>query len=236
MGFFSDVGSILTGGGSGGSSNIFDPLDFGGGAAAESTIEAARKGAEEQGRGFDLAQENLQPFLDVSLEQIPGLEEGATQEGMLSRLFDVRQSLPEMFGGVTDARGDAAINASATAGINLTPEMVQEISQLPPDVQDALVFDIEQELNRREQELFAPGTTTGTELSRLGAASATGIGNTLTQGLFDAQQARAAGGENMAAIGGSIASFLTAPQQQRQSTAVPSNQFFQPVAEGQVFA
>ena len=127
----------------------------------------------------------------------------------MSRLLDVRSSIPDIFRGATDARGQAGQAASASAGLDLSPQAMQEISQLPPDIQNALVFDIEQELNRREQELFAPGTTTGTNLARLGAESATGIGNTLTQGLYDAQQARAAGGENLLAVGGGIAGFLS---------------------------
>ena len=229
MGFFSEVGDIAKQGSAAGAL-------FGGEGAAESTVKTAEKGTAEQRRQFDLAQENLQPFLDASLAQIPGLEEGATQEGFISRLLNVRENIPDIFSSVTDARGQAGQQASASAGINLTPEAIQEISQLPPEVQDALVFDIEQELNRREQEIFAPGTTTGTNLARLGAQSATGIGNTLTQGLFDAQQARAAGGENIAAIGGGIASFLTAPNNQQQSGAVNQQQFFQPVASNQSFA
>ena len=219
MGFFSDqLGQNSIAG------NV-----FGGGAAAESTVEAAEQSTAEQRRAFDLAQQNIQPFLDASTSQIPRLQQDATTEGMIANLLGVRESIPQAFGQVIDARGQAGQDAAARAGLSLPQSTIDEISQLPPDVQNALVFDLEQELNRRSQEIFAPGTTTGIELARLGANSASGIGNTLTQGLFAAQEARSAGSENLATIGGGIAGFFSGrggnnpPPQQNQNFGVPIN-------------
>ena len=189
--------------------SILDPLDFGGGKAAESAMETAERGVGEQRRQFDVAQQNIAPFLDASIAQIPGLERSATTEGMIANLLGVQESIPQAFGSVIDARGQAAQESAARAGLDISPQAIAEISQLPPDVQNALVFDIENELNRRSQELFAPGTTTGVEFGRLGAQAAGGIGNTLTQGLFDAQQAKSAGQENLMTIGGGIAGLLS---------------------------
>ena len=221
MGFFSDAADFVSGG------SVAGEI-FGGGAAAESTVKTAEQSAAEQARQFDQAQANIQPFLSASTEQIPRLQQDATTEGMIANLLGIRESIPQAFGQVIDARGQAAQDAAAKAGLSLPQSAIDEISQLPPDVQNALVFDLEQELNRRSQEIFAPGTTTGIEFGRLGAQAAGGIGNTLTQGLFSAQQARSAGQENLATIGGGIAGLLSgrnannAPQQ-NQNLGVPIN-------------
>lgn len=213
MGFFSD---------------ILDPGDFGGSKAGESTVKTAQQSADEQRRQFDIAQGNIEPFLQASTSQIPRLQEDATTEGLIANLLGVRESIPQAFGQVIDARGQAAQDAAAKAGLSLPQSTIDEISQLPPDIQNALVFDLEQELNRRSQEIFAPGTTTGIEFARLGASAAGGIGNTLTQGLFAAQEARSAGTQNLATIGGAIAGSFgggrNAPQQQQnQNLGVPIN-------------
>lgn len=188
--------------------NLLDPLDLGGAGAAKSTVETAEQSAGEQRRQFDIAQENIDPFLQASTAQIPRLQQDATIEGMIANLLGVRESIPQAFGQVIDARGQAAQDAASRAGLSLPQSTIDEISQLPPDVQNALVFDLEQELNRRSQEIFAPGTTTGIEFARLGANAAGGIGNTLTQGLFAAQEARSAGAENLATVGGGIAGLF----------------------------
>jgi hypothetical protein len=201
-GFIADKGGIDF-------QDVLDPLDLGGGKAAKSAIETAERGVAEQRRQFDTAQQNVAPFIQASVAQIPGLEQSATTEGMIANLLGIQESIPQAFGGVVDARGQAIQESAARSGLDIPPEAIAEISQLPPDVQNALVFDIEQELNRRSQELFAPGTSQGIEFGRLGAQAAGGIGNTLTQGLFDAQGARAAGQENLMNIGGGIAGLLS---------------------------
>lgn len=176
--------------------------------ARKAAREAEKSSSALQSAQLDIAQKNIQPFIQAGVAQIPELQQSASIEGLLGGQQDIRSAIPELFGGVMDARGGAARQAAELAGLSIPEETFNEISQLPPAIQDVIASDIEALLTGRKQDLLSPGTASAVNLASIGQAGAAGLTNTfgLSQRLQD--EARASGTQNLASLIGGGLAFL----------------------------
>lgn len=211
MGFVSDIlGSDVgqfAGGGLGVGFNQLGFFDEGGilgdPSQAGSRAAAAQQAGKEQ--AIQTVREQLGPFAEAGLEQLPVLQEAATAEGLGSRLEEIFGG--SAFQGLIDERTRGIQGQLAAGGLTRSGAGIQAAANVPTN----LGFEIEQLLAGRQGGLFQSG---------LGAAQgiATGVGNLqagigadIGSGIVTDAQAKAAQQQQLLQTGATVASFFSDP-------------------------
>lgn len=188
--------------------NVLDPLDISGAGAAESQIESSQQAADTLRLFFDQAQQNLQPFLDVGNRALPGLETAARP----GSFFDIANTLRPTVEGITEpvlqdqlrtlgaGLGARGLTRSGFAG--------QAAADIQGDLDLSLLLQLQDQFTQRGQVVAGQGQQAGGQLAGLGQQAAENIGNVLSQGVLGAQQATAAGQQNVLGLAGFGANFL----------------------------
>ncbi len=200
--------------------SLVDPLDLSGQRAASSQLETAQSNAALLRTFFNQSQENLQPFLDVSNQALPGLEQGASTGGFFDTANQLRPLTAGIRESVTEERlGD--LNAQlGQRGLTRSGFAAQSAADIQEDTDLSLLLQLQSMLTGRQQQVAGQGASAGTALSRLGQSSAEQLGQIQSQGILGAQAATAAGQQNLIGLAGLGASFANRPPQQ----GVPINQ------------
>lgn len=188
--------------------SILDPLDLGGTQAAEDTLAASEANAALLRRFSDVAQGNLQPFLDLASRTLPSLEDGASPGGFFGDAEALRplaeslaapkiQEETERLNRLLSSQGLTRSGAAVSGAADITEQ--QTISQL---------LGLQDLLNRRRQQITGSGAGTGGELAQLGLESGQQLGDIQSQGILGSAQARAAGQQNLVNLGALGADFF----------------------------
>jgi len=210
--------------------SILDPLDLGGTQAAESTLATAQTNAELLREFSDITQANLQPFLDVSNRQLPGLEAAATPEGFFGQAEELRPIVQELGAPIVEDRLRDLSASLGQTGSTRSGFAGTAAAQIQEDVDLSLLLQLQSTLQGRREQVTGLGTDTGTNLARLGESSAEQIAGVQSQGILGAAGATAAGQQNIVNLLGLGADFLNRP-----STPPPTPQVGQ-ISTGQQFA
>ena len=184
--------------------DILDPLDLGGRGAAEGAVRSAKDSAAILREFFDKSQENLQPFLDVSQAQLPGLEASATPEGF----FGEANALRPIAQGISDDLVNNRLrdfNASlGAAGATRSGGAISGAADIQEQADLAVLLELNEMLQGRRQRIAGQGGVTGGNLSRLGQSAAEQLADVQASGFAGAGAAKAAGAQNfinLAALG-----------------------------------
>lgn len=188
--------------------DFIDPLDLGGRGAAESQVEASQSAADISRRFFDISQANLQPFLDLSNEQLAGLQSSATP----GQAFDIAQTLRPAVDQITapilqERLGELSAGLGAK-GLTRSGFAAKSAADIQEDLDLSLLLQLQSQFTGRRQAVAGQGQQAGTALAQLGQQSGEDIASILSQGVLGAQQTRAAGQQNVLQGLGFGASFL----------------------------
>ncbi len=197
---------------------IRDPLGFesaagkggdSGEAAARAANQASAREIAELRRQFDITQANIQPFLDIGTEQLPGLARGATIGGLDERLGEIFAS--ENFQNLQQERTRSVEGQLAAGGLTRSGQALSEIANVPT----SLGFAIEDLLTGRSTGLAASGQNAAVGLGNLGAqtssqigASLAGQGQATASGILADQQANAAASQNLIGTAAGVAALF----------------------------
>ena len=148
-------------------------------------LEAAssRNAIEELRRQFDITQGNIQPFLDVGTQALPGLAQASTTGGLEQRLAELANT--DIFRTLSEERTRAVQNQLSAGGQTRSGTGLLEAGRVPTDI---LLF-LEQLTGNRLANLAGSGQNAAIGLGSLGAQNAGNIAG-LTQ---DIGRARGAG-------------------------------------------
>jgi len=193
--------------------DFLDPLDLGGRGAAEGQIEASQSAADISRRFFDISQANLQPFLDLSNQQLAGLQGAATP----GQAFDIAQSLrpavEEITAPILQERLRELGGGLGAKGLTRSGFAGTAAADIKEDLELSFLLQLQSQFTARRQAVAGQGQQAGTALGQLGQQSGENIANILSQGVLGAQQATAAGQQNLIGLAGFGASFLGQGQQ-----------------------
>lgn len=188
--------------------DFLDPLDFGGRGAAEGQIEASQSAADISRRFFDISQANLQPFLDLSNQQLAGLQASATP----GQAFDIAQTLrpaaEEITAPILQERLRELGAGLGARGLTRSGFAGTAAADIQEDLDLSLLLQLQSQFTQRRQAVAGQGQQAGSVLSQLGQRSGEDIANILSEGVLGAQQTQAAGTQNLLGLAGFGASFL----------------------------
>jgi len=166
--------------------------------AASASAGFNQQAIDELRRQFGITQENLEPFLQAGVGQLPALLQGTSAGGLDTRLAEIFGT--EGFQALTSERERAVEGALGAGGLTRSGFGVEQLAKVPAE----LGFAIEQLLTSRSQNLAGLGQTTGISLANLGAGTSGGIANLFQQtgqnissGLVTDAQARAQANQNI---------------------------------------
>lgn len=186
---------------------ILDPLDLGGTQSAERTIESAKSNAELLRRFSDVSQANLQPFLDVGTRALPGLEAGATPGGFFGDIEALRPFAESIADPIAERGIEELTTRLASQGQFRSGGAVTGAADIREQADIAALLELQSLLTGRRQQITGTGAGTGSELAGLGHRAGEQLAGIQSQGIFGAAQARAAGQQNLLALGGLGAEF-----------------------------
>jgi hypothetical protein len=153
--------------------------------------KAAKKAAAVQAQQFQQIMGMYKPIADAGTAQIASLTSDATAQGFGSNIGDI------LGGGALDElireRQDAATGYMAARGLRRSGAAAQQAADIPAE----LAMQIEGELNRRRQALYAGGAAGVNGM----AGGAEGVGAAKASGYYGAAQAGAQGAQNILGIG-----------------------------------
>jgi len=161
-----------------------------GASGARAAIQAGQIQADEL-RG---AQDLFTPIIESGARQIPALEDSATAEGYGSSIGDIISS--GALNPLIDERQRAATQVFASSGLRRSGERGRAAGDITADT----VMQLENELNRRRQNLVGAGQQGAERSAQLSSM----IGEVLAGGKLGAQQSRARGTKNIIGIGRNI--------------------------------
>jgi len=187
-----------------------------GGDAASAQAAANLQGIEEIRKQFDIAQTNVDPFIQAGQGALPDVQEGATIEGLGERLNRIFSG--EAFGGLIEQRERAGTNLAAAGGNLRSGKGILDAANIPTE----LGLMLEQILSGRSQQLAGQGLQGGLELGSLGQQAGANVANLFSQTgtarssgiITDAQAKSAAIGQGLEVAGTVvpiIASFFSDP-------------------------
>lgn len=197
---------------------IGDPLDITGRGAASGALETATTNAELLREFSNITQQNLQPFLDVSNRQLPGLESSATPGGFFADAEALRPLVNELGAPIVADRTRDLQSRLGASGQTRSGFAALEAADIQEDVDLSLLLQLQQMLQGRRAQVAGFGAQTGTNLSRLGLSSAEQLGQVQSQGILAGAQATAAGTQNVVNLAGLGSQFFG------NSSGAPINQ------------
>ena len=236
MGFFSDIGGFLAdpigsalgavglgapGGGIGGLFGSGDGSDAGS-QAGQLEAQASQNAIKELRRQFDITQGNLQPFVDVGTEALPGLAGASTAGGLDQRFAELADT--DIFKTLFGERTRAVQKQLGATGLSRSGTGLREIANVPTDI---LLF-LEQLTGNRLANLAGSGQNAASGLGGLGAENAGNIagftqdiGRARGSGLIVDQQADAARQGQFLNAGATIGSALLFSDPRLKKNAKP---------------
>lgn len=164
---------------------------FGKGGEGEQAAGAANKFAE-------LAIEELRPFTEAGVAQLPGLTAGATAGGLDARLAELFNT--DIFGSLVGERTRGVQGQLAAGGLTRSGTALDEISRIGPD----LALALEGLLTGRSQFLSGQGVSAAGGVADL----ITGQGQSAASGILAGGQERAGGASNILKIASTAAGFF----------------------------
>jgi hypothetical protein len=197
--------------------HILDPLDLRGEGAQKASRSAAaiqdrqfREGLAELRRQFDVAQGNIQPFMQAGLSALPILQQGSSVGGLDQLLGQIMDS--EVFGELRSERERGVQGMLGAGGLTRSGRAIEEGANIGTD----LALNLSQILTGNADRLATRGQNAavgaGTQSANF-ANSAAGLlgqsGNALASGILGSQQAQAQGQQNIMGLAGLIASMFS---------------------------
>jgi len=199
MGLVSQLGNIFTG-------------SQGAKAATQAAGQAnifSQMGVDELRQQFGATQEQLAPFIQAGTGALPGVVQGTTAGGLDERLAEIFGT--DIFETLRGERTRAVEGQLAAGGLTRSGTALEEAAAIPTDIG----MMIEQLLSGRATGLAGMGQQTALNVGQLGgqaAAGAAGLfeqqGQNVASGILGAQQARAAGTENLVNLATTAASIF----------------------------
>ncbi len=177
---------------------------LGGSSDAASQAAAAQVAGQQQ--GIATLRENLGPFAQAGIGQLPGLQEGATAGGLDARLAQIFGG--SQFQNLVGERTRAVQGGLSAAGLNRSGAGLQAAANIPTD----LGLQLEQLLTGRSQTLASQGQQAAAGLGGQVANLQAGIGQTRGQGIITQQQADVAQAQNAIGTVATVASFFSDPR------------------------
>lgn len=181
---------------------IFDPLDLGGGRAAQGLVDNAESNAKLLRTFFDQSQQNLDPFLDVANRALPGLEQSATPEGFFGDIDALRPIVSQITQPIVEDRLRDFNSQLGAAGQTRSGFAATGAADIQEDADLNLLLQLQSMLTGRRQQVAGFGTGTGKVLSQLGQSSAEQIGSVRGAGIRGGAAATAAGQQNIIDLAG----------------------------------
>ncbi len=201
-----------------------------GGEAAGAIGAANLQGIEELRRQFDVASQNVTPFIEAGIGALGDVTGGATIGGFGERL-------KQLFSGGTldpliEERGRAVESGLSARGLSRSGTAIRELADIPTQ----LGFDIENLLFGRQAGLAGQGLAGGLSLGGLGQQAAGGVASLFSRtgeargaGIVTDAQARAAGIEQIGQIAATvlpiIVSFFSDPNLKRNVEEIAEFKF-----------
>lgn len=146
----------------------------------------------------ELAINELRPFSEAGVAQLPGLAAGATAGGLDARLAELFNT--DIFGSLVGERTRGIQGQLAAGGLTRSGTALEEIAQIGPDLGLAL----EGLLTGRSQFLSGQGAGAAGGIADL----LTGQGEAAASGILSDAQAKAAGLSNVLKVGATAAGFF----------------------------
>jgi len=143
-----------------------------------------QQGIDALAQSLGITSEQLLPFIQAGQRQLPGLETGATPEGLDQRLGKIFSS--ESFGRLRDKRARDIESVLSAGGLVRSGEAVDRFANLSPE----LGFSIEDLLTRRSQGLADRGLRGATDLGQLRAGTTGSIADLFSRTGQGFQQGR----------------------------------------------
>lgn len=178
--------------------------------AADAQTDSGLAAIDEQSRQFDFIQELMAPFIEQGLGQSDNVTQGSTADGLDQRLAEISGS--DAFAQINEERLNAANNAFSQSGLTRSGGAVEALSGIPLETALAL----EENLFQRQSGLFGNAQNAAAGLGSASQNTSNAISNLLTnngnaaaQGIIGAQQASAAGTNNLLSLG---TSFFSDPR------------------------
>lgn len=144
---------------------------------------AGSRGASAANEFAELAINELRPFSEAGVAQLPGLAAGATAGGLDARLAELFNT--DIFGSLVGERTRGIEGQLAAGGLTRSGTALDEIAQIGPD----LALALESLLTGRSQGLAAQGAGAAGGIADL----LTGQGQNVASGILSGGQAQAAG-------------------------------------------
>lgn len=189
-------------------SDIFGGSDAGS-AGARAANQASEREIEELRRQFGITQENIQPFVQAGVSQLPALQQGATAGGLDARLAEIFDT--DVFSSLVGERESAVRGQLGAGGLTRSGTAIEEAAGIPTDIG----LMIERLLTGRSSQLAGQGQGAAVNLGQFGAQSSGAIGQSLAQqgqttasGLLSDQQASAQATQNLINTGVAAAAIF----------------------------
>ena len=175
---------------------------FGGSSGSGAAQAASDAGVREIRRQFNITQGNIEPFLEAGAAALPLVTEGTTAEGLDARLGRIFNT--DTFSNLVGETERGALGALAATGLTRNGQAIQDFAQIRPN----LGLQLEDLLTSRARNLSSTGLSAATGLGGFGAQAAGNISNLTSQGILGAQQAQAAGSQNLLNTAATIGSIF----------------------------
>ena len=191
--------------------SLLDPFDIAGNRGAEGITDAAQSSADTL-RGFsDVSQANLQPFLDLSNQQLPGLEASASPGGFFDEANALRPLVSSLSAPIVEERTRDLSSQLGQRGLTRSGFAAQSAADIKEDTDLSLLLQLSDMLQNRRGTVAGFGSNSGRSLAQLGQRSAEQLGSIQSQGILGAQGVRAAGQQNLIGLAGAGAGFFNQP-------------------------
>ncbi len=171
-------------------------------AASAAEVEALDRAIAEQRRQFDLAQTNIDPFIQAGAGALGDVSQAASISGLGDRLSLIQGT--DAFRTLNDEALRAASGGLAAGGLTRSGAGLQTLAGIPTST----ALGIEGLTADRSANLASLGASTATGLGQIGQQSSSNISNLLAQqgvsqgaGALTGAQAEAAGISNLLSTG-----------------------------------
>jgi hypothetical protein len=181
-----------------------DPLGLTGNQAAAGQIDTAQANADLLRSFSDKTQANLQPFLDVSNRQLPGLEAASSVGGFFDDANALRPFVSELTAPIVEDRTRDLSSQLGAKGLTRSGFAGRAAADIQEDADLSVLLQLQDMLKSRRSTVAGLGAGTGGNLARLGQSSAENLASVQSQGIMGAAQAQAQGNQNfvnLAALG-----------------------------------
>lgn len=190
--------------------DVLDPLDLGGNKAADRSISAAEKNASTLRHFSDITQGNLQPFLDVANQSLPGLEAGASTGSFFDTANALRPLGESINRPIVEDRTRDLSSTLGASGLTRSGIAGTAAADIQEDADLSFLLQLQSMLTGRGQQVAGFGTNTGTNLARLGQQSAENLGAVQSQGILSAANSIGQGQQNAIGLVGLGTEFIPA--------------------------